>query len=128
MSGSGATSREVCGTPYAVDQGNGIAEVVQDCVYQIIEQRCQYTVREWQPVDVVTEEGAGFNPIWPAFTSTGLREGDRNEKYECLFTANDTTYAYQARSFAEYQSCTPGSSWTIEVNESGRVLSAAPAE
>jgi ribosomal protein L40E len=120
-------SREVCGTPYAEDQGTGFAEVVQDCVYQVIEQRCEYTVNEWQPVDTVSEEGAGFNPIWPALAAQ-QRAGDRTEQYECVFTANDKTYVYQTRSLEEYQKCVVGSTWNLETNESARVLSAAPAE
>ncbi len=122
-----ANSREVCGTPYAIDQGDGSAQVFVDCVYQILEQRCEYTVREWRPVDVVTEEGAGFSPSWPSLTS-GQREGERDEEYACVFQASDNTYIYKARSFAEYQSCTPGSTWNLEVNEAGTVLSAIPAE
>ncbi|MCC6456378.1 MAG: zinc ribbon domain-containing protein [Caldilineaceae bacterium] len=122
-----ANAREVCGTPYAVDQGTGFAEVVQDCVYEVLEQQCRYTVNEWQPVDVVTEEGSGFNPTWPSLTGR-QREGERTEQYQCVFTVGDTTYVYETRTFAEYQHCLPGSSWTLETNASGRVLSAAPAE
>jgi hypothetical protein len=120
-------SREVCGTPYAVDQGTGFAEVVQDCVYQVIEQHCEYTVNEWQPVDIVTEEGSGLEPTWPALTNR-QREGDREEQYECIITANDATYTYHPRSFEEYLACVPGSEWNLVTNESGTVLSAVPVE
>lgn len=120
-------SREVCGTPYAEDQGTGFAEVIQDCVYQVIEQRCEYTVNEWQPVDRISTQGEGFNPVWPALTGQ-QRAGDRAEEYECVFTANDTTYVYKTRSFEEYQQCVPGAEWNLETNESGTVLSAAPTE
>jgi ribosomal protein L40E len=122
-----ANSREVCGTPYAVDQGTGFAEVVQDCLYQIIEQQCEYTVNEWQPVDVISEEGTGFTPSWPALTGR-QREGEREEQYQCIFTINDVNYVYQMRSFEEYQSCQPGSQWNLTTNESGQVLSAVPVE
>ena len=104
-------SREVCGTPYAVDQGTGFAEVVQDCVYEVIEQQCTYTVNEWQPVDIVTEEGTGSNPTWPAIVGR-QREGEREEQYQCVIRVDDSTYVYQTRTFAEYQRCVPGSTWT----------------
>lgn len=120
-------SREVCGTPYAVDQGTGFAEVVQDCVYQVLEQQCEYTVNEWQPVDVVTQQGTGISPIWPSVAAQ-QRTGDREETYQCVITANDVEYIYRTRTFEEYLQCVPGATWNIVTNESGRVLSAAPAE
>ena len=122
-----ANSIEVCGTPYAVDQGTGFAEVVQDCVYQVIEQRCEYTVNQWMPVDVITEQGTGFDAMWPTLAER-QREGDREEQYECVISVNDTTYVYQTRSFAEYQRCVPGAQWSLETNAAGNVLRAAPAE
>jgi hypothetical protein len=120
-------SREVCGTPYAVDTGTGFAEVTQDCVYQVIEQQCQYTVNEWQPVDVAKVEGTGFDADWPALTGR-QREGDRTEEYQCTISANDKTYVYQTSSFEEYQNCVPGAKWNLVTNDSGKVLSAAPVE
>ena len=120
-------SREVCGTPYAVDQGTGFAEVVQDCVYQVLEQQCEYTVNEWQIVDEITEQGSGINPIWPSITAQ-QREGDRAEQYECVIAVNDVQYTYNTRSLDEYLRCIPGAKWNIVTNESGRVLSASPAE
>jgi ribosomal protein L40E len=122
-----ANSIETCGTPYAIDQGSGFAEVVQDCVYQVIAQQCEYTVNEWMPVDVVTQEGTGLTPSWPSLTAQ-QREGDREEQYQCIITVNDSTYVYQTRSFEEYLACVPGSEWNVITNESGRVLSAAPME
>ena len=120
-------SIEVCGTPYAVDQGTGFAEVMQDCVYQVIEQQCAYTVNEWQPVDVVTQEGSGLSPVWPALTAR-QRAGDRQEQYQCIISVNDVIYTYQTRTLEEYQDCVPGAEWNIVTNDSGRVLSAAPID
>lgn len=120
-------SREVCGTPYALDQGTGFAEVVQDCVYEVLAQQCEYTVNEWQPVDLLTERGTGANPIWPAIVGQ-QREGERGEQYECVIVVNDVEYVYQTRSFAQYQACVPGRSWNVVTNESGRILSAVPVE
>lgn len=120
-------SIEVCGTPYAVDQGTGFAEVVQDCVYQVIEQRCQYTVNEWQPIDMITQEGTGLSPIWPSLAPT-QRAGNQREQYQCIITSNDVTYTYQTRSLEEYLECVPGTQWNIITNEAGQLLSAAPIE
>jgi hypothetical protein len=120
-------SVEVCGTPYAVDQGTGFGEVVQDCVYQVIEQQCQYTVNVWQPVDVITEEGSGINPTWPSLAPQ-QREGDREEQYQCVISVNDVRYTYQTRSYEDYLLCEPGAQWNVVTNESGQLLSAAPIE
>jgi hypothetical protein len=122
-----ANSREVCGTPYAIDQGTGYAEVVQDCVYQVLEQQCEYTVNEWIPVDVVTGQGTGLTPSWPSLVGR-QREGEREEQYECILSVGDNTYVYRARTLEEYLTCIPGSTWTVETNASGQVLSAAPTE
>lgn len=119
-------SREVCGTPYAVDQGTGFAEMVQDCVYQVIEQRCTYTVNEWQPVDSLVLTGEGLTPNWPQLTGGNQRPGERAESYQCVFEGDGATYTYTTRDFAAYQACTTGAVWTLVVDESGRVVSASP--
>jgi hypothetical protein len=120
-------SVEVCGTPYAIDQGTGFAEVVQDCVYQVIEQQCEYTVNEWQPVDIVTEEGSGLAPTWPSLTQQ-QRAGNREEEYQCIILVNDVNYVYRTRTYDEYLACVPGSTWNVVTNDAGQVLSAAPGE
>jgi len=122
-----ANSREVCGTPYAVDQGNGFAKEVQDCVYQVIAQQCQYTVNEWQPVDVIKSQGSGLVAAWPQLDSR-QREGDREEQYECVISSNDKQYVYKMSSFEDFQKCVVGSSWNLVTNEAGQVLSATPVE
>ena len=73
---------EVCGTPYTVDKGTGYGEVVQDCVYQIMDNMCEYTVIEWQQVDQVVEEGNDLQPIWPALALG--REPARRQKERTL--------------------------------------------
>lgn len=121
--------RELCGTPYAIDRGTGMAEVVTDCVYQLLELRCAYTVNEWREVDRVVLEGSGLNATWPQTGLGGMqRLGSRNEAYQCLFAANDAAYAYQVPSYDLYQRCTPGARWEIEITGSGRVVRAAPLD
>lgn len=122
-------SLEVCGTPYAVDQGTGMAKVVQDCEYQILAQYCSYTVNEWQVLREVVATGSGFSPLWPEDAlGTGERPADRNEVFTCVFSVNDDIFRYRATSFEEYLLCTPGSSWNVEINGNGRVVSAALTE
>lgn len=122
-------NREVCGTPYAIDRGTGMAEVVTDCVYQILELRCDYTVNQWREVDRVVLEGAGLVATWPQAPLGGMqRVGDRSEAYRCLFTAGDVSYTYQVPSFELYQRCTPGARWELEVTGNSRVVRAAPLD
>lgn len=122
-------SREVCGTPYAIDQGTGFAEVVQDCVYEVLDQYCSYTINEWRVVETLTQEGSGFSPEWPVLPGLSRqRAGDRSERYECIFNADGATYRYRARSYEEYLLCTPNSRWNLEVNQRGDVIRAAPAQ
>ncbi len=122
-------AREVCGTPYAVDQGTGFAEMVQDCIYQIIEQRCEYTINDWRVVDTLVVDGEGLVPAWPQLTSpAGQRPGARAEQYQCVFSADGAIYTYTTRDFDTYQACRSGATWTLEVDESGRVVTAAPSQ
>jgi hypothetical protein len=122
-------ARELCGTPYAVDQGSGFAEVIQECVYEIVDQRCEYSVNEWRVVDQIIQEGSGFSPQWPALRLDGRqREGGRGERYQCIFQVDGQTVVYDVASFAQYQLCTSGSEWTVVVNNAGRVISAEPVE
>jgi ribosomal protein L40E len=120
-------AREVCGTPSMEDLGTGYAEAVQDCVYEIVEQRCDYTVNEWGVVDSLMLNGEGFAPAWPQVNAAARqRSGAQAERYQCVFAGDGTSYSYTMRDFESYQACQPGSMWTLEVDESGRVYSAAP--
>jgi ribosomal protein L40E len=123
-----ANSREVCGTPYAVDQGNGFAKEVQDCKYQVLAQQCQYTVNEWQVINVAKSQGNGLTAAWPQLTNSRERQGDRDEEYDCVFSANDKTYTYRMSSYEDFQKCIVGTTWNLVTTESGRVISATPAE
>ena len=52
---------EVCGTPYTVDTGTGVGEVVQDCVYEIYDELCTYTELQWRDFDLITLTGDDFD-------------------------------------------------------------------
>lgn len=114
---------EVCGTPYTVDTGTGMGRVVQDCQYQILDERCSYTVLEWTTIDTKTAGGSGIEPEWPALDLQGdEREGRRSEEYRCVFRADGDSYTVTTSSWEKYQRCRPGSRWILEVNSFGSVV------
>jgi len=123
-------SREICGTPYTVDTGSGYGEVVQDCRYEVYEDRCKYTVEEWQVVDKRTLSGNNMNPSWPAVTrlAANQKAGEGEEEYEIVFNTDGGTYSYITRNPAEFAQFRPGSQWLLKVNKLGAVVSVEPAE
>ncbi len=117
-------AEEVCGEPYTVDTGSGIGEVVQDCVYEVYEDYCSYAVLDWIEVDTVSASGADPNPYWPTFALlAGQQEGDGSETYEVVFIADDERYTYRTESEAEFERYEIGSTWTLNVNALGAVVS-----
>ncbi|MEZ4832852.1 MAG: zinc ribbon domain-containing protein [Caldilineaceae bacterium] len=82
-------AREVCGTPYTIDQGSGFGEVVQDCRYEILDDWCSYTVMEWSGIDSVSVDGVGFAAVWPELQlAENQREGRRSEVYTVHFSVD----------------------------------------
>ncbi len=121
-------SVEICGTPYSVDAGSGFAEVVQDCQYQVYDDLCQYTVLELQPVDSVMLTGIDLNPQWPAVRlQADQQEGERQESYRIVFSADGDQYTYTTRDPQEYEDFVIGSSWILSVNQLGGVVDVEPA-
>jgi hypothetical protein len=123
-----ANSQEVCGTPYVRDTGSGYGEVVQDCVYEVYAEWCEYTVMEWQPVRTETLRGDDLAPRWPE-ARTGDRErlGERMEQYEIIFATDGSTYTYHTRDPDLFSRCTIGSRWILQVNQLGSVTAIEPA-
>jgi len=122
-----ANSREVCGTPYTKDTGSGYGEVVQDCVYEVYDEWCDYTVMEWQRVDALVLQGADLNPRWPEpRLATDQRAGERAEKYEITFDADGKTYTYTTRDSDLFSRCEIGSRWILKVNQLGSVTAIEP--
>lgn len=121
-------SVEVCGTPYSVDSGDGFAEVVQDCEYQVYDDLCSYTVMEWAVVDTAVLAGNNLSPDWPSPTLTSDQRlgDDRRESYTVMFDAGSDSYSYTPDSLNEFQQFDVGSSWTLNVNTFGIVLSVEP--
>lgn len=122
----GAT--EICGTPYTVDTGTGIGEVVQDCEYQVYEDWCEYTVMEWQTADSLSIQGNDYNPSWPQYTLlTDQREGDRQEQYRIIFDTDGDNYSYSTSDFDRFTDFAIGSEWVLEVNTFNIVVGVEPA-
>ncbi len=120
-------SVEVCGTPYTVDTGTGLGEVVQDCEYQVYDDFCEYTVTEWVEVDTAQISGADLNPIWPQTSLSGdQRTGAADESYEVVFSSDGERYTYTTSSLEEFLQFTPGSEWTLAVNSFGGVVDVKP--
>lgn len=119
---------EVCGTPYTVDTGGGYAEVVQDCVYEVYDEWCTYTVQDWDIVDTVTASGEDLDPWWPSLDLTaGQRVGEQQEEYEVLFTADGETYIYNPEQGDQFAQFVLGSRWLLQVNSLGGIVSLEPS-
>lgn len=120
-------SNKVCGTPYTVDQGNGYAEVVQDCVYEVYKDYCTYTVQDWSVVDRLTLQGNDLYPRWPsANLASDQREGKRTETYQCVFSTDTGTMTYDTTDVNLFNQCQIGSRWVLTVNNMGGVVSITP--
>jgi hypothetical protein len=121
-------STEVCGTPYTVDTGSGLGEVIQDCQYEVYDDRCEYTVLLLQPVDTLVLNGRDRNPQWPVpRLQSGQEEGERQESYRIIFSADGETFTYVTNDAKEYEGFAPGSNWTLKVNQLGGVTDVQPA-
>jgi ribosomal protein L40E len=119
---------KVCSTPYVIDQGSGQGKVVQDCQYKVYDNWCKYTANEWQVVDRAAVSGNDANVRWPdTRLKPNQREGDRAEKYQVTFAANDQRYTYTPKDAAEFAQFTLGSRWTLKINALGGVGSVQPA-
>jgi hypothetical protein len=119
---------EVCGTPYTKDNGNGYAEVVQDCVYQVSEPYCSYDIMGWQSDQQYSSTGTDMNPFWPDYTlSSDQRVADQTESYTVLFSSDSKQYEYSPSTYSEFSVCEPGSEWNLTVNGFDSVLSISPA-
>lgn len=118
---------EVCGTPYTIDEGSGYGEVVQDCEYEIYDDYCTYTTIDWVVFETVTVSGDDLNPFWPDVNLTSdQRMADGEEAYEVTFTGQDRTYTYTPDSEAEFSKFSLGSTWNLDVNALGGIVSLEP--
>ncbi|MFO7678620.1 MAG: zinc ribbon domain-containing protein [Chloroflexota bacterium] len=115
-------STEVCGTPYTVDTGTGVGEVVQDCEYQVYGDYCAYTVEEWSVIDTIRSEGSDYNLFWPDLQlASNEREGERDTDYVIIFRTDGETYTYETDDEAEFNAAQPGTIWVLKVNTFGSI-------
>lgn len=120
-------SVEVCGTPYTVDTGTGVGEVVQDCEYQVYDDRCRFTVLAWQAVDLVSLSGGDFAPQWPnPILSQDQRLGEGREFYEVVFNADGRSYSYNPDNLTEFSRFEDSDRWILQVNGFDNVVSVQP--
>jgi len=117
-----ANSKEVCATKI-VDQGNGAAEIVEECTYEVYDDYCTYTSKEWVVADKVTSQGNDLNPAWPTLSlSTDQREGNRAEQFEVVFDTSDGQKTYSTTDLDYFQIFTIGSEWMLSINTLGGIV------
>jgi hypothetical protein len=115
-------SQEVC-EEKTVDQGNGFAEVVQEC-HTESEQYCDYTVDEWTTIQTYTLDGNDNYPVYedPNLAS-GQRLGTATETLTVIFSTPDGQKNYSTDSVSEFQQFGIGSEWNLKMNAMGGVMS-----
>ncbi len=123
-----ANSEEVCGTPYTVDSGTGVGEVVQDCEYRVYQDYCEYQIDDWQIYDQLTIQGTDLNPTWPdAPLSDIQRFGEQDENYAVYFATEDGVLEYNPLTESLFLRCKPGSEWILSTNAFGKIIDIEPA-
>ncbi len=115
-------SQEVC-EEKTVDQGNGFAEVVQEC-HTETQQYCSYTVDEWTTIQTYDLSGNDLNPVYesPSYSSD-QRLGNSSETLTVTFSTPDGQETYTPGSVNEFQQFQIGSVWTLKMNALGGVVS-----
>jgi hypothetical protein len=115
-------TQQVC-EQKTVDQGNGYAEVVEEC-HDESTQYCSYTVDEWTTIQTYTLDGYDFYPQYsqPSIYS-GQQLGEKTLEMTVYLVANGTEYLYHPDSAEEFQYYSQGSTWTLHLNALGTVVS-----
>lgn len=120
-------SEEICGTPYTIDTGTGVGQVVQDCYYRIYEDYCRYETMGWTVGETLRLNGTDLTAIWPAANLTDTqRIGQATETYTIWFSAGGQEFDLRTSDYSLYQQAYPGSEWELEVNQLGGVTAAQP--
>jgi len=122
-----ASATEVCGEEYVVDTGTGVGEVVQDCVYEVYADYCQYTAWEWVALSPLTVSGRDLSPYWPTFSpSDTQRESGATEEYVITLTGDGERYTYTTDDLDLFLQAEPGSVWELSVNKLNQVRELIP--
>ena len=113
---------EVCGEPYSVDQGNGYAEIVQDCEYEIYKLYCSYEILDWVLVDTIITEGYDLYPYWTEIPlNNNQRLGEQEESYQITFAGADQYYDYTPPDLYTFKQCEIGSTWELDLSLFGGI-------
>lgn len=116
-------SVEVCGTPYAIDLGNGYEQFVQDCVYDVYDSYCEYTVYKSGVIDTARANGSGPNPEAP-FVDSKYSTGSQSVYYSVeIKDENGTVYKLTPSNLNDYRQYVVGTEYQIEVDSRGRIVS-----
>jgi hypothetical protein len=115
-------SQEVC-EDKTIDKGNGYAEVVTEC-HTETEQYCSYTVDEWKTIQTYDLDGNDLNPVYadPRLASD-QRTGSASDTFTIYFSTSDGEITYMPNTVSEFQQFQLGSTWTINLNVVGSVVS-----
>ena len=115
-------SEEVC-TERTVDQGNGFAEVIEECETNS-EEYCSYSVIEWQTTETLTLSGNDYTPQFASPSLSGdQRLGDESAEYTVTFSADSGMLEYTADDLNEFRQFQTGSEWTLNMNRLGSIVS-----
>jgi DNA-directed RNA polymerase subunit RPC12/RpoP len=121
-------AREICGTPYTIDQGSGFGKVVKQCVYEVYADWCRYDDVDWRVVDTLAAQGNDLNPRWPDLRlGSNQRAGGRQEQYQVVFMGNDKTFNFAPPTGDQFVRFSPGSRWKLKVNTFGAITGVEPA-
>jgi ribosomal protein L40E len=121
-------AKEVCGTPYTVDQGSGYGKVVEQCVYQVYADWCQYEAMDWRVVNTLVAQGSDLKPTWPDVRlASNQRAGSRQEVYRVTFLANDRNHNFTPPNADDFVRYAPGSKWLLKINTFGTITQVRPA-
>jgi ribosomal protein L40E len=106
-----------------IDQGNGYAEVVEECHDESADY-CSYDVMEWQTIQDYPLEGYDSFPQYaePTF-SADQRLGAASETLTVTLDSEKGQLTYTPDSVTEFQQFEPGSVWTVKLNALGGIVS-----
>ena len=122
-----ANATEVCGEEYVVDTGTGVGEVVQDCVYEVYDDYCQYTAWDWVALSPLTVSGRDLSPYWPTFSPGNTqREAGTSEEYVITLSGDGEQYTYTTDDLDLFLQAEPGSTWELTVNQLNQVRELIP--
>ena len=78
-------------------------------------------------MDQAVAKGSNMNPAWPAVNLTaGEREGQRQESYKVFFDTKNGVKEYTTSDGNLFRQFQPGSTWTLEINPLGVIVSVRP--